>query len=335
MSMSYRYFAANKSRGAGLVELMVAATIGLVLIAGALSVFSSSRKSYVVNQNIGHMLENGNFALDEISRSLQLAGYWGQNSDGNSVRGRTGDSAIAPIATGNPATNDCTAGWYATTNRRVEGLNDSNGTYATSCVPNDRYQAGTDVLVIRHVEPNAVATLLASTTYVRSDPVSSQLFIGTTVPTGFTSIAQNYLLRSMAFYVSPYSLVATDNIPALRRVELGAGPALNVPGTANASEIVVPGIEDMQVQYGLSTSAADAGDNATSANQYLDANNVTSANWPNVVSVRVWLLVRSDRPEIGYANTNTYSLPNGDFTPPGKDSFRRLLLSRTISLRNI
>jgi type IV pilus assembly protein PilW len=324
--------APSKSRGAGIVELMVAATIGLVLIAGALSVFSNSRKSYNVNQDIGRMLENGNFALDEITRSLQLAGYWGRNNEGSLVRGRTGDGSFTPIATSNDATNDCTAGWYADVSKRIEGLNNTNAPYQTTCIPANRYSANTDVLVVRHVEPSAIptASLVANTVYVRSDPVTAQLFVGTTIPAGLSAVSENFLLRSMAFYVSPNSVTATDAIPALRRVEVTAGPLLNVPAQPSADEIVVPGIENLQLQYGITTSG-----DARSANQYLDADNIAAANWANVVSVRVWLMVRSETAENGYLNTNTYSLPDGDFSPPSGDNFRRLLLTRTISLRNL
>lgn len=319
---------ARRQLGIGLVELMVAVTIGMVLIAGALGVFVNSRKTYTVNQEVARLLENGNYALDEITRSLALAGYWGRNNTSVLVRGRTGDSQFTPIASANPATNDCTAGWYANVGRRVEGLDNTNAAYSTTCVLNARYQAGTDVLVVRHVEPVPVATLQANTVYVRSDPAGAELFVGTTVPGGFTTIAENFLLRSMAFYVSPFSLTVGDGIPALKVAALATGPTINVPGTPSADEIVIPGVENMQVQYGLDTNG-DA-----SANSYVDADKVTANQWGNVTAVRIWLLVRAEVNEFGYSNTSTYRLPDGLFTAPG-DGFRRLLVTRTVQLRNL
>jgi type IV pilus assembly protein PilW len=323
----------RSQRGLGLIELMIAVTIGLVLIAGALSVFVNSRASYRTNQSIGRLLENGNYALDEISRSLKMAGYWGRNNSGGLVRGRTGATQSAELWVTTPATNDCTNGWYADVARRVEGLNNTNAPYSTTCLPDTRYQANTDVLVVRHVEPDAVATasLVANTAYIRSDPAGAQLFVGTTEPTGFTALAQNYQLRSEALYVSPFSLTVGDGIPTLKRAALIGGavaPQIFLPAVPAANEIIIPGIENMQVQYGLDRN------NDGSANQYVDANVVTANQWDDIVSIRIWLLVRSEATDGLYVNTSSYVLPETTVSPAGADGFRRLLMSRTIELRN-
>ena len=108
--------------GLGLIELMIAVTIGLVLIAGALSVFVNSRQTYRTNQEFARLMESGNYALDQISQSVRLAGYWGKYNTGDQVRRRTGDPSFAQLYLSSPATTDCTAGWYADTERGVEAL---------------------------------------------------------------------------------------------------------------------------------------------------------------------------------------------------------------------
>ena len=329
----------ESSKGAGLVELLIAMAIGLVLIAGALSVFINSRKTYSINQDYARMLENGNFALDEISRALQLAGYLGFSSQGGIVKGRTGDTAFTPLGDSDAATNECETGWYADVSKRVEGLDDDNDPWGGTCILDSRYAAGTDVLVVRYAEPEQIATgdLQADTVYVRADTLSAQLFVGTTEPSGFATNAENFRLRAIAFYVSDFSLTANDNIPALKKVELEAGPIIDVPGTPNAREIVAPGIENMQIQYGLTSAAG-----STSANEYRNAGNITDAEWSRVVSVRIWVIVRAQNLEKGFSNdTGTFRLPAGVFTPSKldapnvNDGFRRIVLSRTVSLRNI
>jgi hypothetical protein len=69
-----------------------------------------------------------------------------------------------------------------------------------------------------------------------------------------------------------------------------------------------------------------------------------------VVSVRIWLLVRAENPEVGFRDTRTYQYADratatgttnnlnaanaaGRAYAPA-DSFRRLLVSRTIQIRN-
>lgn len=334
----------ERQRGLGLIELMIAVTIGLVLIAGALAMFVNSRAAYNTNQEVARLLENGNYALDEIGRSLKMAGYWGRNNEATLVRGRTGDPAGELWRT-TAATNDCVDGWYTNLDRRVEGLNDDNAAYRTRCLPDARYLQG-DVLVVRHVEPSPVptASLAANTTYIRSDPTGSALFIGTTEPTGFDVSAQNYLLRAEAIYVSPFNLVLGDGLPTLKRAALtagAAGPEVFVPLVPSADEIIIPGIENIQVQFGVDTDAVADG----SANQYVDANNVGAAQWNNVVSVRVWLLARAEQADANFCNRSTYVLAGTAITPAGPaacddadptndDAFRRVLLTRTFKLRN-
>jgi type IV pilus assembly protein PilW len=57
--------------------------------------------------------------------------------------------------------------------------------------------------------------------------------------------------------------------------------------SASNALVIAEGIEDMQLLYGVDT------DTDGVANQYLAESNVTTANWPNVVSVRITLLVNS------------------------------------------
>jgi hypothetical protein len=50
--------------------------------------------------------------------------------------------------------------------------------------------------------------------------------------------------------------------------------------------------------------------------------------------VRVWLLMRSDQFEPGYIDGNTYTYAGKPAYTPPNDGFRRLLVSRTIQIRN-
>ena len=52
-------------------------------------------------------------------------------------------------------------------------------------------------------------------------------------------------------------------------------------------------------------------------------------------AVRVWLRIRSDQHEPGFVDGHTYRYGNVEYTPTGNErNFRRVLLSRTILLRN-
>lgn len=301
-------------RGFSLVELMVAMTIGLFLVAATLAMYVNTRAAHDANQAVARMQENARYAMDQLSRDLRLAGHWGHSNDKGWIT-KTGVSASF--------TGDCGTGWYINLDRRVEGQNNGNP-YSGTCIPSaSKYQLGTDVLVLRYADPTPVATadLKANTSYIRADHSSGKLFIGTSEP-AVSAIAQNYRLQSRAYFVSDFTNAGDPvPVPALKRVVLNAGPALQ-------EEVVISGVEDLQVQFGLDTN----GDG--SVNRYLDPNNVGVTQWESVEAVRIWLLMRAEETETGYqADTATYKLPGGDFTP-ADDRFRRLLVSRIIRLRN-
>ncbi len=66
-----------RQTGLSLIELMIAMVVGLILMAGALSIFISSRQGYGVNTAISHVQESGRFALGFIRNDVRMAGYMG------------------------------------------------------------------------------------------------------------------------------------------------------------------------------------------------------------------------------------------------------------------
>lgn len=67
--------ARSRNRGLTLVELMIALTVGLVLIGITVSVFMSMRASYGFQDGLSRVQENGRFATLTLSRELRMAGY--------------------------------------------------------------------------------------------------------------------------------------------------------------------------------------------------------------------------------------------------------------------
>ena len=69
--------APRAARGLSLIELMVALSIGALLLAGAVTVYMQSRNTYRTNDVASRMQEVGRYALDVISPDVRLAGFWG------------------------------------------------------------------------------------------------------------------------------------------------------------------------------------------------------------------------------------------------------------------
>lgn len=69
--------ASRLQRGFGLVELMVAMTLGLILVLGVSQIFIAGKQSFVVQQHTAALQENARFLLNRISRDLRQTGMFG------------------------------------------------------------------------------------------------------------------------------------------------------------------------------------------------------------------------------------------------------------------
>jgi type IV pilus assembly protein PilW len=72
----------RRQRGMSIVEVMVAMTISVILLAGVVEIFASSKLTYRVQDNLSRLQENGRFALTLLNRELRMAGYTGCTSFG-------------------------------------------------------------------------------------------------------------------------------------------------------------------------------------------------------------------------------------------------------------
>src|SRR5690606_22169167 len=146
--------------------------------------------------------------------------------------------------------------------------------------------------------------------------------------------SQTHRLVVNGYYVSSNSALDTPGnaVPSLRRKTLGFGPRI-------ADEEILPGVEDMQIQLGVDTDPVGAA-NRGSIDRYVNADDpvldpADAAFLPEaeVLAVRIWLRVRSERPEVGYEDAQAYVYADRN-VPAFNDGFRRVVVSKTIYLRN-
>lgn len=126
-----------RQRGLTLIELLVAMTLGLVLIGGVLSVVVTTRQTLRVNENIARMQEGARFSFEIMARELREAG-------------------LVPCGSRLTANVLRTAGslnmeWWADTDagmlRGFDDTQDSVGIVAIGTNPEQRV-TGTDAIVI-------------------------------------------------------------------------------------------------------------------------------------------------------------------------------------------
>ncbi|MEZ5459554.1 MAG: PilW family protein [Steroidobacteraceae bacterium] len=342
----------RRSRGFSLVELLVALTIGGLLITGTVFIYSQSRNTFTLNESQARLQEDARYVLSVIEPEIQLAGYFGFSNQGGNISffdagTLTHVSALrqddAEFATVPAALHSCGTNWALDLFMSVQG---AENTYdwapagANCAASGGGAVADTDTLTIRRV---AVATSAPTSTRIqfytnRLAPNENYLFRANAAPGPITAnVTEVRNLVVQGYYISQNS-VGIAGLPALRRKSLVAGPAW-------LDEEIMRGVEDLQVQFGVDIGDDLDGDGNPDdpdndgvvdyvdghATRYVDPDDpiLTSAQ---VVSVRIWLRVRALEPEQGYVNNNQYVYGSTDFT--ANDNFRRVVVSRTVLLRN-
>lgn len=322
--------------GFTLIELMIALAIGSFLVIGAAQVYMQGRSSLRVNESVSRLHEDARYALEILEPDIRMASYYGlQSRPGNVINGVTavGGAVVAGLG----VTGDCANNWSIFLAEPIGGTN--NAYTWPSCAAVGGAQAGSDTLIIRRVSEDAIPVLDANTLYLQSARVvGSQLFRGAAIPAGPLNAAnsQTHELVVSGYYVSAGSTLGA-NIPSLRRWFLDNGPG----GPFLNEEELLPGVEDMQIEFGLDTDAIGTV-NRGSVNQYVNPGApIITVGDPlfnpsaQILSVRVWLLIRSQLTENGYTDVNNYAYSDRNWAgAPAPANVRRVLVSKTVFLRN-
>ncbi len=354
-----RTMARARQRGVSLIELMVAMTLGSVLIFGATQVYVNSRNAYGANEGVSRMQETARYAMSVIEPDVRMSNYWGLLKGAGAISGQAlqtaATSAVAPSA----AANICGTNFAVDLSTNLQGDNnsyvlsptrqagcnslidlDSGAAWATTPVTT------ADTLTVRRASifGNAAPTagVLELCTNRISGKLQSDVSACTASPVGMLS---NLIVDS--YYVDRNS-AQLAGLPALRRKTLSSAGVIKF-----ADQEIIAGVEDMQIQFGI-----DPTGNTGTATRYVNPDAVP-AN-AQIIAVRIWLLVRADTAEQGFTDTNIYQYgdrlqatgvtgdlnsvagagkayqpsQNPDATLAGPRHARRLLISRTISVRN-
>lgn len=325
-------------RGLSLIELMISITIGLLILAALTTLFVNQSKTRSELDKSNRMIDNGRYALEVLSENLRVAGFYGNYLPDGTPTATPDPCNLATIT--NSATNPNVLLHH------VQGYNAATQTSQIASLPaacsftyttgsDTTLNPGSDILVLRRVStatPVAAAAAVAATTYLQvsncsTDTVSYQIAPGSADLTTFhdrdcTASASLRPFMVQAYFVSPDNN-ADDGIPTLKRIELDqtAGTFVTTP--------LVEGIEYMQVDYGL-----DADDDGA-ADSYIAA--PTTANWPDIVSVKINIIARNNETTVGYTDTKSYALGSaGTFGPfTGDDAkYKRHAYTQVVRLIN-
>jgi type IV pilus assembly protein PilW len=351
---SYRLNSA-RIRGFSLVELMVALTIGLIILAAVSMLFVNSKKTYTTQDRLARLQENARFAMQFIIKDLRLTGYYGCVDEINA------DSV-------NNTLNSSTSFAY---NAQIplEGLNSAAGTWypsGSATLPSG-IASGTDAIAIRMGDasssayidtemPNSSAELKVNSVtgfsdgdiIMVSDCTSTDIMQITQVQTSSVKLQHNSgggsspgnSTQKLSKAYSP-SGNGTRIMKFMTRqyfIRTGASgnPALFRQDNTSTPVELVDGVESMQVLYGKNTD----GIVPKVPNVYLKAGAAglqSATDWSSVVSVRIGILAKTVNDKDTDIDSGTYDVDGDgttDFTAPG-DHNKRRIFQAVVQLRNL
>ena len=405
--------------GMTLVEIMIAITIGLILLTGILTILVNNKNTYRAQDAISGIQENGRFAMKLITERVRSAGFSGCSTDelgsitntlnnanqspynfAVAIEGyeadNSGPGATVTLTDSTPAVGSTASDWDSNSSGTGTSLPadllDHPSLAGTGILPGDGVIPGTDVLIVRSagdtrvkidrnndvnnqvlfidgtdvgvcpLGPPMISGICTGDILLVSDCQKSRVFQATSLTNtgGCTSTPCYELAHSNAPFI-PGNLTSSWGGPSAPKEELfgtdaevlkmntssfyiGVGinnsPALFVKKNNLLPEELIDNVESMQVLYGEDTSVATpvvASDKPNIATRYVKADDV--GDWGRVVSARVSLLLRTDKPVRSTNDNTVYHLTGGTDASatrvdPVNDKLFRRVYTTTINLRN-
>jgi len=364
----------QKQLGLSLVELMIALTIGLLLLTGLSLIFVNSSEANRELQKTAQQIENGRYAIDIISQDLRMAGFYGHFHD----------LAAAPASLPDPCEIDTVADLQTALALPVQGyrtadLSTRADISATTCGGGDKellsdanLRPGSDVLVIRRADTNALVrpggVATSNEVYMQTTGTLVEVLKGNGAAIGAsnkvdgsastwflndtTTPAPIRKLHVHVYFVAPCSVgsgsvtvntvaisgICTnsdDAVPTLKRLEL-------ISLSGNTTMRVVPlveGIEYLKIEYGVDNSPTDVSvDTGLTGDSTVDGAYVATPgsldDWTRVIAAKVYVLARNTEQSASFLDTKTYDLGLAD-VPAANDKYRRHVYTAAVRLMNV
>ncbi|WP_182915840.1 PilW family protein [Massilia cavernae] len=311
----------HAQRGFSLSELMVAAAISLVILAGMSTLFVNNNRAQAELEKANRQVENGRFAIQSLVSDLRNAGFYGEFDP----------TVLAAPAAVPDACALTVAAHAGALPLALQGVDDA-AAGALACIPD--LLARTDIIVVRRTAtcvagsagcapvsdggPFFQASLCTNASELNSGDSANFYRLGIDTSgldrhrRDCSAAAGSGTLAPVRRYLTHIYFIArndrpADGVPTLKRLELV------MDGSALAHKLVplVNGIENLQAEYGIDTGNDGVADlfsaNPASASGCADAA-CAVANWRNVVSLKLNLLARNIEPTIGHKDAKRYVL---------------------------
>jgi len=315
----------EKQRGFSLIEIMIAMTIALVLMAGIMGIMSSSKRTYSIQQDLARLQENARFAMEFISTDLRMAGYFG-------CSGQAGLPLVWLTSTDGSGAN-------GSDGLTVRYLDANPGAFAV-----EHLSGTTPLLQTKGLGPFAPTTdgsIAVGDTVVAADCGGAEARTVTAVSSNgininrallrdYDNAGQSFGAEMRPLIANIYSIAAADWSDPPNGVTTDPEDGFSL--FRNGTEFI-QGVERMEIRFGVDTDGDRVPNRYLPASSNLVVNN--GAITGSVLSARVTLLMqtieqRYDRD----LDTKTYDLGEPTAYDPVDDHRRRRIFSTVVRLRN-
>lgn len=330
--------------GLSLVELMIAMTLGLVVMLAVGEVYLSSSRTYRTQEALSRLQENARYALETLSYDLRMAGQVGCSYDKTQsvnvlddtsygdifdvpIRGVEDGGAIPSPFTATPLRGDAIR--IARSDEAETMIESHVPASATFHFAEETTISKGDILIVTDCDTAAVfqasgpttpdETLVHNTGAVVAPgnctkdlgpkPVATGA-CNTATPKPFGKGSKIFKMVSTLYYIE----ANPAGEPALYRQRLEKG--------APVTEELVEGVQDMRISYGLDTNGDKSVDSTAATSGVV--------NWDQVQTVQISLLLRSENNALDQPQAYTF---NGTDTTPADRRIRKVF-NATIAIRS-
>ncbi|AMO69389.1 type IV pilus assembly protein PilW [gamma proteobacterium BDW918] len=337
-----------KQLGFGLVELMIAVTLGILLSTAVIQVFLATSTSSKMLDSMAQIQENARFAMRFLSREIRMAGYMGCSSIGaagfNNIALPTSLAIFSPgtalVGVDNVGASDAMSAVVGTDRVTIKRASDEFITLTGNLSPDNANVK---------IEDNSVGFVKEDFVMV-TDCLNGDMFRITNTPKkkgeGQTTLAHangsnsdNKLSKIYTGEAEVFGFQVIDFFIADTGRKSSAGNPINAlyfqqltltsGGVATAPIELVEGIENMQLSYGVDTNADRAVDVYQTAAEVAD--------WATVLSVRIELIMYGSQDNVvgrtGAADAQQLSDASGDLVA-NNDGRLRQVFTNVFTIRN-
>lgn len=314
--------------GFTLIELMIALTLGLILVAVAIQLLISGQVNYRIQTSASSLQDSGIFGVNYMTKNIRLAnhGNAGAMNDeslyGGIVLSNQTSGSSTPLADGNLKGLKIGSALLSSNNLVSENAHDDSAFSAYT---------KSDQLVIMYQAPMNTFTCdgkkvkgpeRTSTTYTKGWYVIERYYINKT--SGKDEVNLNC---SSAMFVA-----TGETVPqTYESTTISAVNTLTSNYATNAGEMIAKNVEYMRVQ--LIIRNGDGSTRTLGINEY-NAIPISSTvtHRPAIIGVNLGWLVRSTE-KVGMAEKTNFTVLDQAITTPS-DGYMRHVYTTTIALRN-